>query len=69
MNKAFSNWLDVSRWAATLYEPQVIIDDSIAAKARELTEGKATEFEKIRAIATFVQNLQYISIDIGVAHG
>jgi hypothetical protein len=69
VNKAFSNWLDVSRWAATLYEPQVIIDDSIAAKARELTEGKATEFEKIRAIATFVQNLQYISIDIGVAHG
>lgn len=68
-NKAFSDWLEVSRWAATLYEPQVIVDDAIAAKARELTEGKTTELEKIKAIGTFVQNLQYISIDIGVAHG
>lgn len=68
-NKAFADWLDVSRWAATLYEPQVIVDDAIAAKARELTEGKSTELDKIKAIGTFVQNLQYIAIDIGVAHG
>jgi len=69
VSKAFSDWLDVARWAATLYEPQVIIDDAVAAKARELTEGKTSELEKIKAIGTFVQNLQYISIDIGVAHG
>lgn len=69
VNRAFADWLDVSRWAASLYDPQVIIDDSIAIKARELTANAKTELEKIQAIGTYVQNLQYISIDIGVGHG
>jgi len=68
-NKVFTNWTEVSRWTSTLYEPQVIVDDAVAAKAQELTANAKTEFEKIRAIATFVQNLQYISIDIGVGSG
>jgi len=68
-HKTFNDWLDVSRWASTLYEPQVIITPELAAKARDLTAGAKTELEKIRAIGFYVQNLQYISIDIGVAHG
>ena len=69
VNKAFADWLDVSRWATSLYDPQVIIDDNIAIKARELTANAKTELEKIQAIGSYVQNLQYISIDIGVGHG
>jgi hypothetical protein len=69
VNKAFADWLEVAHWATRLYEPQVIIDDVVAAKAQDLTTGLKTEFEKIRAIARFVQNLQYISIDIGVGYG
>ena len=69
VNKAFADWLDVSRWATSLYDPQVIIDDNIAIKAREITASAKTELEKIQAIGTYVQNLQYISIDIGVGHG
>lgn len=68
-NKAFTDWTEVSQWASGLYDPQVIIDDAVAAKSRELTAGKTTELEKIRAIANYVQGLQYISIDIGVGHG
>ncbi len=68
-NKVFTNWTEVSRWTSTLYEPQVIVDDAVAAKAQELTANAKTELEKIRAIASFVQNLQYISIDIGVGSG
>lgn len=67
--KAFSNWTDVALWTTSLYESQVIVDDAVAAKAQELTSGAKTEIEKIRAIAAFVQNLQYISIDIGVGNG
>jgi len=52
-----------------MYEPQVVLNDQLAIKARELTAGSKTELEKIRAIATYVQNLQYISIDIGVGRG
>jgi len=69
VNRAFADWLDVSRWATGVHDPQVVIDDSIAIKARDLTSGASTELEKIRAIGNFVQNLQYISIDIGVGHG
>lgn len=67
--KAFANWTEVSRWSSTLYEPQVIVDDAVAAKAQELTANAKTELDKIRAIAGFVQNIQYISIDIGVGRG
>lgn len=69
VNKAFANWLDVSRWATPMYDPEVVVNDEVAAKARELTANAKTEIDKIRAIGTYVQNLQYISIDIGVGHG
>jgi hypothetical protein len=67
--RAFKDWTEVSRWSTEISEPAVIIDDEIAAKARELTANAKTEFEKIHAIGTFVQNLQYISVDIGVGKG
>ena len=67
--RVFADWTAVSRWESSLYEPQVIVDDAVAAKGRELTAGAKTELEKIRAIGTYVQNLQYISIDIGVGYG
>ncbi len=68
-NRVFENWRDVSLWATALYDPQVVVNDEIAIKARELTANATTELEKIKAIGTYVQNLQYISIDIGVAYG
>lgn len=68
-NRVFTDWTEVSRWATAMYDPQVIVDDNIAAKARELTATSTTEFERIQAIGKFVQDLQYISIDIGVGYG
>ena len=37
VDRAFSDWTEVSRWASKLYDPQVIVDDTVAAKAQELT--------------------------------
>jgi hypothetical protein len=68
-SKAFETWTQVSRWATGLHDPQAIPDEAIAAKARELTANSKTELERIKAIGRFVQNLQYISIDIGVGRG
>jgi hypothetical protein len=68
-DRAFTTWAEVSNWATKVYDPQVIIDDAVAAKAQELTTNAKTELEKIRAIGTYVQNIQYISIDIGVGYG
>jgi hypothetical protein len=68
-SKTFETWAQVSRWATDLHDPQAIPDQAVAAKARELTADAKTELDRIRAIAHFVQNLQYISIDIGVGRG
>jgi hypothetical protein len=64
--KTFASWAEVSQWYTELSEPQVTLDDAIAGKARELTANSKTELEKIRAIARYVQGLQYISIQIGM---
>src|SRR6266498_2383781 len=36
-SKNFETWIQVSHWATELHDPQAIPDESIAAKARELT--------------------------------
>lgn len=69
VNRSFTDWTAVSRWATAMYDPQVVIDDNVAAKARELSAGAKSEIEIIRAIATYVQNMQYIALDIGVGYG
>ena len=67
--KTFTNWGEVAGWLTDLSDPQVIVDDAMARKAYELTALAKTEFEKIRAIATYVQNIQYISIQTGLGRG
>jgi hypothetical protein len=67
--RVFRDWTEVSRWNTQLSEPSLIVDDAIAGKARELTANAKTELERIRLIGTYVQNLQYISVDIGVGRG
>lgn len=67
--KGFEDWVQVSRWGTALHDPQAIPDASVTAKARELTASAKTELDRIRAIARFVQGLQYISIDIGIGRG
>ncbi|MDQ3753421.1 MAG: DUF3857 domain-containing protein, partial [Acidobacteriota bacterium] len=66
MGRAFKDWSDVSRWYTELSAPQAAPDEAIATKVRELTAGARTELERIQVIGHFVQNLQYISIQIGV---
>ena len=67
--KTFSNWAEVATWMAELEDPQVQIDDALARKSHELTALAKTEYDKIRAIATYVQNIQYISIQTGLHRG
>ena len=67
--KTFANWAEVSRWATALHDPQAVPDETLTAKARQLTANSKTELDRIRAIGNFVQNLQYISIDIGLGRG
>ena len=67
--KTFSNWSDVARWMAEIEDPQMTVDDALAGKAQELAAGAKTEFEKIQAIAHYVQQIQYISVQVGLGKG
>ena len=67
--KTFANWGDVAAWMSELEDPQVIVDDALARKAYELTALAKTEWDKIRAIAQYVQSIQYISIQTGLGRG
>ena len=67
--KTFSKWSDVAAWMSELEDSQVIIDDALTRKANELTASAKTEYDKIRAIANYVQNIQYISIQTGLGRG
>jgi Domain of Unknown Function with PDB structure (DUF3857)/Transglutaminase-like superfamily len=67
--KTFSNWSEVSYWLAGLHDPQANANEALAEKARQLTANAKTELDKIRSIASFVQSIRYISIDIGVSRG
>src|ERR1041384_1564714 len=66
LGRNYSNWTDVSRWYTELSAPQIAADDALATEAQRLTLGAKTELERIQAIGRFVQNLQYISIQIGI---
>ena len=67
--KTFSNWGQVAVWMSEMEDPQVMVDDALARKAYELTALAQTEYEKIRAIAQYVQKIQYISIQTGLGRG
>ena len=67
--RTFASWSDVGTWMSELEDPQVMIDDPLAGKARELTANSKTEYEKIQAIGHYVQKIQYISIQTGLGRG
>lgn len=67
--RTFSSWNEVARWMAEIEDPQMTVNDAMAAKVQELTANAKTEFEKIQAISRYVQQLQYISIQVGTGRG
>jgi hypothetical protein len=69
LGQTFGNWLDVSRYASDLQDPQSLPDAAVTARAQALTAGAASEMERIRAIAVYVQNLRYVSIQMGLGRG
>ncbi|MBL8150217.1 MAG: DUF3857 domain-containing protein [Blastocatellia bacterium] len=66
---SFNSWSEVSSWLYQLTESQSLPDETIKTKVRLLIADAKTEIEKIRAIATFVQSVHYISIQTGVGRG
>src|SRR4029077_11061508 len=63
---SFTSWTGVGEWFDSLIEPKIKVTPEIQAKADELTKGKGSEEEKIRALYDFVSTrFRYIGIALG----
>ncbi len=67
--QAVKNWQQVSAWLDSIQSPPSEPDAAVRAQAQKLVEGKQTEMERIGAIARFVQDIRYVSIQIGLGRG
>jgi len=65
---SFSSWKEVGDWFDSLAKPKASVTAEIRSKAEELTKGKTTDEEKIRALYEFVSSrFRYIGIDLGLS--
>jgi hypothetical protein len=65
-SRTFNSWSEVSRWLTDLTDPQMVLDDNLAGKAKQLTANAKTDFERIQALGRFAQAINYVSIQIGI---
>jgi tetratricopeptide (TPR) repeat protein len=64
----FKSWDEVGAWYRALESDRVLSGDpEIKAKVVELTAGKATQEEKVRAIYAYVSTqIRYVGVDFGI---
>jgi tetratricopeptide (TPR) repeat protein len=64
---SFPSWEIVGAWYNSLQQPKLAVTPEVRARAEELTKGKTTDDEKIRAIYDFVStHFRYIGVDLGM---
>jgi len=63
------DWSAVSAWQGGFYDPPAEPSDPIRNKAAELTHGLTGEIDKIRAIAAFAQQVNYVAVMTNVMRG
>ncbi|MBS0388232.1 MAG: hypothetical protein JSR15_07100, partial [Proteobacteria bacterium] len=60
-------WQDVGRWQHGLVQDRDVATPAIHQKVLELTAGKTSKLEQVRALATFVQHdIRYVAIELGI---
>ncbi|MFY9939147.1 MAG: DUF3857 domain-containing protein [Silvibacterium sp.] len=63
----FRNWQEVGEWYGSLAKDRTVVSPEIEAKAKELTQGKTTDDEKIEAIYHYVSTqVRYIGVAFGI---
>jgi len=63
----FKNWEAVGAWYRGLEGQRAVPDDEIKAKVAELTAGKTTEEDKVKAVYAYVSaQIRYIGVAFGI---
>ena len=64
---SFTDWQQISTWYAKLQSERAVPDESIKARAAELTRGATSADEKARRLYDFVaQSIRYVSLSFGI---
>jgi hypothetical protein len=64
---AFNSWANIGKWYSGLTADRRAATPEITAAAQQLTTGKTSFIEKVRAIASFMQTkVRYVSVQIGI---
>jgi hypothetical protein len=67
--RPLKNWNAVSQWLSGFMDPPAEATREVQAKAAELTRDAKTEIDKIRAIAAFAQQTNYVEVSMNIARG
>ena len=65
----FETWADVSRFAFEMNDKGIAASEAMSRKAQELVAGKATQWERIRAICEYAQSVNYVAVSIDLDAG
>lgn len=67
--QGLKDWTAVSNWLAPMVDPPAAVTDTVRAKALQLTANAPAELDKIRAIAAFAQQVNYVEVSLNVSRG
>jgi len=67
--QSLKDWPAVSRWLSGFVDPPAEPTPAVRARAAELTRGANAELDKIRAIASFVQQTNYVEVAMNLTRG
>lgn len=63
----WKKWNDITKWYyKDLFKPKLVITKKIKSLATKLTELKTDNEDKIKELYHYIQNLRYVSIQLGV---
>ena len=66
---SFGDWRAVSSFVGALHAPQMEAGPALLEKSRQLAGTAVNEMDRIRAVARYVQDIKYVSIQTGVGRG
>jgi hypothetical protein len=67
--RSLKDWAAVSQWLSGFMDPAVEPTAVVRSKAAELTQGSKSELDKIRAIAAFAQQTNYVEVAMNLTKG
>jgi hypothetical protein len=67
--RGLRDWAAVSSWLSPMVDPPADVSEPVRARAMQLAANASTEIDRIRSIAAFVQQTNYVEVDLNLTRG